>query len=274
MKRLIKYTNSRNQTIVLNQYPFYTDLSDLRDWRWSYNTENHLISNFERDMIDRKLNISIVNESLSARETLFNIFEVDTVAGVDGTLQLGDWELGCRVVENSKVNAPDLDYKFELKIVSEYPAWKRKTLYSFDTAKFSERETENRGRDYPRFYPWEYAKPNATSTNIIITNPGGAGFTLRFYGAINNPIIYINNNPYQVNVNVGASQQLLITAIGKKKTIELISSSGTKTNEFAKRNKDFSIFTPLIYGTNVISYQSGIKFDLTVIEERSEPIWK
>ena len=59
----------------------------------------------------------------------------------------------------------------------------------------------------------------------------------------------------------------------------MISDTGLRTNLFGKavrgtgRGSGTYIFEPLPPGMSTISWAGGFKFDLTAIEERSEPPW-
>ena len=115
-----------------------------------------------------------------------------------------------------------------------------------------------------------YSIVSSYARNIVLPTDGN-GFRVTFYGAITNPVIYLNGQPVRVYTSILAGERLEVTSNGREKTIYKISSTGVKTNMFVYRDKTYSPFfsigkqTELTYG--------DVKFDFTTIEQRSEPSW-
>lgn len=99
----------------------------------------------------------------------------------------------------------------------------------------------------------------------------GNGYRVTFYGAVTNPVIYLNGNPVRVLTSVSSGERLVVTSNGREKTIYKVSAQGVKTDYFVYRDKEHTPFfsigksTELTYGE--------VKFDFTTIENRSEPSW-
>lgn len=108
------------------------------------------------------------------------------------------------------------------------------------------------------------------SQNISLPTDGN-GFRVTFYGAVTDPVIYLNGQPVRVYTSINDGERLEVTSNGREKTIYKISAQGAKTSMFIYRDKDHSPFfsigkqTELTYG--------DVKFDFTTIEQRSEPSW-
>ena len=99
----------------------------------------------------------------------------------------------------------------------------------------------------------------------------GNGYRVTFYGAVTNPVIYLNGQPVRVLTSVASGERLVVTSNGREKTIYKVSAQGVKTDYFVYRDKEHTPFfsigksTELTYGE--------VKFDFTTIENRSEPSW-
>lgn len=91
------------------------------------------------------------------------------------------------------------------------------------------------------------------------------------YGPQVNPVIYLNNQPIQVNVELSATERLQIISNGNVKTIKILSPNGAATDAFVYRDKENSPFLMLGQHTDLTFGQ--IRFDFTTIERRSEPTW-
>ena len=105
---------------------------------------------------------------------------------------------------------------------------------------------------------------------IILPNDGN-GFRVVFYGAITNPVIYLDEKPVTVNITLAEGERLVLTSNGREKTIYKYSAVGEKTDAFIYRDKENSPFFSL--GKSTMLSFGEIKFDLTTIENRSEPSW-
>ena len=132
--------------------------------------------------------------------------------------------------------------------------------------------------DYPYDYPHDYAGMSILDT---VTNATGMPqpVKLTIFGPCVNPYIIIGTNRYEVDATIPAGSRLEIDAASDSRTVTMISDTGLRTNLFAKavrgtgRGSGIYVFEPLPPGTSSISWAGGFEFDLTAIEERSEPPW-
>ena len=81
----------------------------------------------------------------------------------------------------------------------------------------------------------------------------------------------MSDHIYQVFGTIRAGETLVVDSLAK--TIMLSTVSGTRVNWFNNRNRENYIFEPIPAGQSNILYNGSFAFDLTVIEERSEPKW-
>lgn len=275
-EKIYYYDRNGVLKLTLNQYPYYTEWSDLRDWAWSYSEQFGQFNSFYRNKQDRSLIIGIAGDYLKAHDDLCDIFAADIIAGQPGQLRVNDWKLNCYVVEAGYEYGYELSRKAEFKVVSDDPAWIRTNtrVLSGDSGSSSE---EDYGRDYTlesgvlgRGYNYGYSLTDVHTAEIIL--PGSQnGYEIMFYGPMTNPVIYLNGHPVQVNVTITAGQRLRLVSNGSEKTIKILSSTGVETDAFIYRSKTDSPFIDIGQYTEV-SY-GDFRFDFTTIERRSEPTW-
>lgn len=126
------------------------------------------------------------------------------------------------------------------------------------------------GVGYPHGYPFDYGSDTVAQT---IVNGGivASSFRLTINGPCIDPAVSIAGHVYQVNTTVAEGQYLLIDSAAK--TVTLQANDGTQTNVFNARNKDSYIFQEIPAGVNIVSWTGDFAFEVTLLEERSEPKW-
>lgn len=275
-EKIYYYDRNGVLKLTLNEYPYYTEWADLRDWQWGYNEQFGRYTSFRRDKHERELIIAIAGDYLKAHDDLCDIFAADIIAGAPGQLRANGWVLNCYIAEAEYEYGHGLSRRAVFKVMSEDPAWIRTNTRVFS----GEAEgivDQDFGRDYSfeddilgRGYNYGYS---LTGTHIVPINLPGSenGYKVTFYGPIVNPIIYINNHPIRVFIEVDSGQRLRITSNGSEKTIKLLSQTGQETDAFIYRDKENSPFVSL--GSYSEITFGEIRFDFTTIERRSEPTW-
>ena len=124
--------------------------------------------------------------------------------------------------------------------------------------------------DYTFDHAYDYATKIYGGT-IHCDSVGKNEFRLLIQGEAVNPYIIIGDNEYQINGTVGEGETLLIDSMAK--TITLTTASGSTVNWFDKRSRDSYIFEPIPPGDSDVLWNGLFRFDLTIIEKRSEPLW-
>lgn len=253
----------------------YLNSNDLRDYTWNYEIINSRISRFYRSARDRKLPLVFCGqteeEAIAARNRLTDLAEADIRALLPGKIWIGNYYTSGFITDSAKTDyLIDRRYnKNDLIFTSAEPAWFTEKTYAFS----SKQETSTiagAGTDYPFDYPYDYAvfvKNRQIVCDTIISNK----FKLKIYGEATNPTVIIAGHPYTVNGMIKAGESLLID--GLNKTITLTTAQGNKINWFNKRSRADYIFEPIQPGINDVRYNGSFDFDLTIIEERSEPKW-
>lgn len=268
------YTNHLGEVINFGESPYFASHTDLRDYKWTYDTG---ITRFDRDTVTKTLEVILVGteeDANKAKDALYEIFEKDVLAMKKGTFQVGEYKMNAFVYGSKKTNY--LTNKrlliVELDVVTDTPQWKTEKTFSFT----AETETDDidYGRDYLAAvgypYGYSYSQVEAEAYNDSFY---ACGFRLVIYGPVTNPAITIGGKVYKVDVAVAKGEYLEIVSDGKTKTITLHKSGNVKEDCFAKRYKPQSVFAKIETGVNLVTWDNTFGFDLTLLQERSEPKW-
>lgn len=253
----------------------YLNANELRNYSWSYDVINNRISRFYRGVTSRKLPLvvccSTPAEANRVRNELLELAEADIEAMLPGKIFTGEYYTTGYITASKKTNYR-ITGRFchlELTLTSVNPAWSREKTHVFGGSSDAA-ESSSSGFDFPFDYDYDYSV-TATSRQIVVDTVKSNNFKLRIYGEALNPSISISGHVYRVNGVVRAGETLLIDSLNK--TITLTTASGTKVNWFANRDRDNYIFELIPPGLSTVLYNGSFKFDLIIVEERSEPRW-
>ena len=275
--KIYYYDRNNVLQLTLNEYPYYSEPSDLKDWLWGFNEQFGEINTFYRAKVEYELVIGIAGEYLPAHDALCDIFSADVIANEPGYIELRGWRLPCYIVEAGYEYGLSVDRKATFRVRSVNSTWIRTNTKIYNGVPGGGLGGEDLGRDYTytegllgRGYNYGYSQPESHADSIDLPGTGN-GYEVMIYGPATNPVIYLNNNPIQVNVEISATERLHIVSNGSVKTIEILASNGTATDAFVYRDKEHSPFLTLGKHTDLTFGQ--IRFDFTTIERRSEPTW-
>ncbi len=278
MKDKIYYYDRNNVLrLTLNEWPYYSEPADLGDWTWSFNEQFGKINTFHRNKNTFDLSIVIAGDYASQHDKLCDVFDADIMANEPGYLELRGWRLPCYITEAEHSYFLDLDRQAKFTVQSVNSTWIRTQIKSYDGVPGGGLAGEDLGRDYTytdgllgRGYNYGYSQPESHYASIDL--PGiGNGYEIMIYGPQVNPVIYLDNKPIQVNVELTSTERLRIVSNGSVKTIEILSPSGASRDAFVYRDKQNSPFLTLGQHTDLTFGQ--IRFDFTTIERRSQPTW-
>lgn len=268
------YENHLGQRFVGLEHGVYLNSNELRNYAWDYDVINNRISRFYRSVKARKLPLvvccSTKEEADEARNRLMEITEADIESIRPGTIYTGDYYITGFITESKKS-----DYrihgrtcKIDLVLTSQ-TAWSRETVHVFGSTDEGAAASRS-GFDFPFDYAYDYSITTA-SRQVVNDTIKSSNFKLKIYGEATDPAVMINGHSYKVNGMIRDGESLLIDSLNK--TITLTTASGSKVNWFNNRDRHDYIFEPIPPGVNNIIYNGSFKFDLTIIEERSEPRW-
>lgn len=275
---IIKYVNAKGREITLNRGDYLISVNDLRDFEWVTTTTNRPSGFggrviFSRPVQSKTITIGVRggNSFRENAEALLALTEPDILGNTPGRLYIDNNYLICYLAVASTVQFYSRRGNWvskELTILVPEPFWRSEFTYRYVMGSVEAGEGSKR---YDHREPYRYI---ASASSGIIRNDHYAPspMVITIYDEATNPTITIGGNIYQVNATIGNTQRIIIDQL--RRTIEAISPSGAVTNLFDYRNKDNDIFTPIQPGIHNIIFDGTFDFDVTVIEQRSEPPWK
>ena len=274
MLEQIKYVNHIGETLEFGTFPLFVNQSDLRDFAWEITSKNDKIASFRKGIVTKKLPVIVKCETeaegLAIRDNIFEVAERDVLAMKHGTLMVGDYYLKCYITGSKKNDyLTNGSYMvLELTVQTDFPQWVKETTTPYGLTA----DGESAFLDYPIQYLHDYMNVQVNgyinNTNFVASN-----FRMVIHGEIINPTIHIGGHMYNVDVEVGAEERLIIDSV--EKNIVLVDKNGkVLKNCFNLRNRESYIFEKIPVGESLFICQNPyIRFDITLLDERSEPKW-
>lgn len=270
---ILKYTSSNGQTYDLKVGRFRTRNADYHDYAWLPQTIQQRfgtrVYRFDKSEKTYTTTLSVFG-SLEEKKTYLNLlhaaFEHDIFTMTPGRITHGMYSIDCFITETSTYYE-DPWTQNTLIIYCPYPFWRRKNEYHLTASEADEYAY----LDFPYDFMYDY---QATLPGYaMIMNPGvkPADWILSIKGYALNPMVIIGGTTIGVNAVIGTGETLIISS--HDKTVKKVNQNGTETNLFNARIKNGSIFDPFQAGELPVMWSGAFDVDLTVFEERSEPLW-
>lgn len=265
---ILKYTSSNGQIFDLKVGRFRTRTANYHDYTWTPQTINQQygtnVFRFDKAAQTYKTKLTVFG-SLQERKQFLNLlhaaFEHDIITMTPGRLTHGMYYIECFIISVSTYYVNPWTNN-DLSIYCPYPFWRRDIDYSLTTADAGNYEY----LDYPYDFPFDYM---ATLPGYsMVTNPGvkPADWTLKIKGYAVNPVVVIGGRSIGVNAVIGSGETLVISS--RDKTV-----TKGDANLFNARVKTNDFFDPLPAGEQSVLWSGLFDIDMTVYEERSEPLW-
>jgi len=276
MLERLKYINHMNEAFDFGKDGIFVNIGDIHNYEWTATKRGSRISALDRSIVTRKLPVIIMcdteEKGIAARNRLMEITEKDVLALQHGKIVIGDFYFRCYVTKSQKA-----DYlrcgkrymKLTLTLTSDFPYWVKES--TFILRKLG--ESGNGGGqklDYPHDYPFDFFA-GAGIQQLNNTGFVGTNFRMIIYGGCENPAIYVAGHKYQVNCTLDSNEYLTIDSVTK--TIYKTAIDGTTTNMFSKRDRESYVFEKIPPGMCTVIWDGGFGVDITLLEERSEPLW-
>lgn len=265
------YKNHMNEKIAFGKDGIFANTSDLHDFSWNVKSKNDRISGFKKGIVKKTIPILIVcnneEEGIRKKNLIFECPEKDVLTEKYGKIIIGDYHLKCFVTASKKSEylTDKRMLKTSLEITTDLDAWVKETTTTFGYGHGTEGNNLDFNNDFPMDYTSNLNGKTLNNTDFMDTN-----FRMVIYGACENPEVVINGHSYNVNVTIEANEYLTIDSI--EKTIVLTHADGSTENCFNKRNRESYVFEKIPSGVSGVS-SGHFKFDVTLLEERSEPKW-
>lgn len=127
-------------------------------------------------------------------------------------------------------------------------------------------------------FPCDIMRNYRAFTGLINDNILGGKYILTIYGPATNPSVTIDNNDthesltIKINTKVPKGATLVVNSVDK--TVYKYYSDSRILNCFGSRDLDSGyLWDPVPYGRNTLISSGKFKYDIQLIEERSEPKW-
>ena len=273
MLEQLKYKNHVNEVFEFGKDGIFVNTNDLHDYEWTVTQRGGRIASLDYSISKRKLPIVIICETeeqgIRARNKLLEVVEKDVLAMQHGKIIIGDYYFRCYVTKSQKKDylATKRLMEVTLTLTTDFPYWVKESTYHFKKQAVG---SAGKNLDFSHDLPYDFAN-DVTSSEMNHTGFVGADFRMVIYGPCKNPGLYVNEHLYQVNCDVADKAYLTIDS--SEKRIYLTENDGTITNVFNLRNRDSYVFEKIAPGKNSVAWENDFKFDIVIMEERSEPQW-
>ena len=278
------YENNRGQRINLTQLPYWVNVEPIFDYEWDYTKREKrrstIVAGFTKNISSRSLILHIMSHSKTVRDTAIDEFnsviESDIYDGKAGKIWCGDWyTYGYIVASDNKkwqYDAPVIEKTITL--VREQDSWFRQIVKKSYEGDAYTPTPESWTKNYEPSYDYSYDYMTDFDTSVQLNNPDSlpSNFILLIQGYANQPEIHIGDNVIQFNVEIPEGAVLEVNAITKKTIMHM--PDGTDMNVFGARNADYYIFDRIPSGKSVVTWNGAFTWEITLIEERSEPRWR
>lgn len=275
----VKYINSLGAELNLNDGAYFVNDNDLRNFAWGYTVTNRpsgqggTVKAFTRYAVEKSMNIAIRGTAEQFKERmnrLLSLTEPDIYSKSPGRLYLDAQYIVCYMSISSEIRKYSRKANFAekaLKILAVEPFWHLETKHIFTPGADAELPG---GMKYNLRFPYRFGTgySNQIVNNLhYVDTPA----IITVYGPVENPVLYIAGNQYAVTITLAESERIEINQLAR--TIEKIDISGTRYNLFDQRDKVHDIFKPVPPGQVSVQYSGDWRFDVTLIQQRSEPLW-
>ncbi|WP_026499365.1 hypothetical protein [Butyrivibrio sp. WCD2001] len=280
----VKYVNSEGKAFILTSDGERLRLrkGNLHKYSWVAETIEYKygdqVQDFTKQAISYDLEFIVRGNPLERKECLKNFHnasEHDIMVNERGKLWFGEYSIECFILA-SDTQPDEKNDNVTINSVTAYcpyPFWMRETVLSFMShGKNGLMDAYDYAFDYGDF---DYGVEGYRAfTGIDSTVP--LEFRLIVYGPVSDPQIVINGHLYEVDVDIAQYGYLTISSLEKsdqEKSCILTYPSGKSISVLNARNRDSYIFKPITSGELNVSSEQEVKFDLVIIERRSEPLW-
>lgn len=272
------YIGSDGTRINLMQAPIMAQNPEtIAHNAWSYNTISGInglarVRRFYKDTQEASLTLSIMTQDLEDYNAIMYLlhrtFDRDIRRKKPGRLWWNDFYRDVFIVGSEQQDFEERyeASEYELKIISVYPYWIRTKTYSYN----EEASIDMLYLDYPYDFAYDYGLADHID---VVENDciESANFQMKIYGPCVNPSVMIGDHVYGVDVSVLADEHILIDSL--QKTIYKYDLYGNGENIFYLRNRDSDVFTKIPEGVNQIMRDKSLALEITVFDERGEPVW-
>lgn len=267
---ILKYLSSTGDLFDLKVGHIRTRTADFHNYQWKPQTitqqYGERVYRFDKGAVTYTALLSIFG-SLDERRRWMNIlhgaFDHDVINMTPGKIIHGMYSIDCYITMSSTYYE-NPNTQNQISIYCPYPFWSHTKL-----VELSGREGTYEYLDYPYGYKYDYkAKlPGYGMIHVEAEKPTHWDITIK--GAVNDPMITIDNQTIGVYSSIGAGETLHISS--RDKTV--YKEGETRTNLFNQRVKSKTMFEPIPRGAHAVLWSGNYDISMSLYEERSEPPW-
>lgn len=271
MRDRMKFINHIGEIIEFGKNNILINENDFRNYEWTYESKNSKITGFKRGIPKKSLPVTIWGDN--ARETANNIHDIlekDVVEGIPGKMYIGDYYLsGYFYAGDSSEYTQQKRIVYSMKFVVDNDiAWTKQFKREFLPRTRSE---EQKGLDFPTDFEFDFAEEQLGHETLNVDHYAPNHFQMIVYGPCVDPIVYINEYPYQINTTLKESEYLIIDS--RKHEVMKYLANGTVEDIYNSREFANSVFEMIPSGKLSINWSGAFGFDIILFLERSEPKW-
>lgn len=247
--------------------------NSLASYAWGYESADTIrgyggkISAFTRDITEKPLEVGISAADMQKTlNTMLKTFEKDVLSCTPGKLYINNTYIKCYIISGTIQTdwTPGVTYlRKKINIAAERTFWISEKIFEFA------KPMSNLGKKYPHGYNYRYS----TGSNTSFTNEHfvDSDFILTIHGPCTDPEIRISDHIYALRIALSAGETVAVDSIAG--TIVKTDKYGNKTSAFHTRNMKYSVFRKIPSGFNTVEWQGEFDFTVTLLMERSEPLW-
>lgn len=277
------YENNRGKKINLSKRPYFLNIEPMFDYSWDYTKRERrrgdIIAGFTKTVSTKDLVLHIGDKTESIRNNAIDEFnsviESDIYDGVAGKIWVGDWFTYGYIVaaNNEKWQYGTPIVKKTITLAREQDSWYRKIVKKSYEENVIHVDVESWCKNYESCYDYKYDYMTDFDTSVQLVNPDAlpSNFILTIQGPAERPEIHIGDKVVQFNLDVPDGASLQINSMTKTAILTFI--DGRKFNAFGSRNPDYYLFERIPSGINAVTWNGSFVWEITLIEERSEPRW-
>ncbi len=272
------YENNRGERLCLSRVPYIMTEFDVFNTQWSLNcaerplSEGCRVISAKRPLRDVHISIGIAADSASALserlDRLSRLVEQDVIDNRAGRLYINEQYMSCRCISSEKQlsTAFPSSCVVRLTLRPETPVWNTEHHFHF----VADEEDTSGGLKYPYKYPKRYGAGRRTLT-VDNRQLAPAPMRVVFYGAAVEPSIFVGSAQLGLDISLDYGEYAVIDQLSHE--IYRVDRDGTRTSCFNSRLKNGRIFEPVPSGISIVQLYSSGGVDITLYEQRSEPIW-
>lgn len=255
--------------------PYILTQHTFLDWQLAYNTSNNRSSGFRLDGREFDFTVRIMPRRVTGKarpqtfSNLINYFVSVVSADMDVPGKLyaksGEYLEGRITVSNKSAWNIDKNVTLQCKFRADNPTWQYANTHHFDTVEQNTYEY----LDYPYGFPFDYSATLPGQAQINSATTENADYIMTIYGSVSAPMVWLNGVQIGAYVTLADGDRLVINS--RNKTVTKYSSN-VISNEFNNRIKG-QMFAQLEPGIISVLWSGLFEFDLSILEQRREPVW-